>query len=397
MDYKEFSQELKKEFEAFKPPQTPVQFNVLDEMHANENAHSRILARLLQEKPVCRSFFEYLSEIVGRDLVHQGGEKDVDFSVTCCSEYIDVRVEYGKNVIIIENKVNDAIDQDKQIDRYVRKEMTRHQPDEIYVVYLTRDGEKKVSSYSFSDTKDVLGFKSDEDHGRFIALNYKHHIVEWLSRRLTFSIEDLETQHYLRSGIQQYLHYLHGPELLNDRKDEDPYAQLRHKVSKRIKDVANMDLAIDALSELYKEALRDVLPRGMALVDILKDEIRKAVGEGVYEIKYWDKFSCDGWGEVDHGYWWRPSGFALQLSENFTGEHVVRSLELFPRRGIDFTDAHRVFLEQMHSEHPYFPYWWNGRTVYKFPVSNVEEAKELGGKLAKVFVPRSEIHGVTAD
>ena len=42
MTGKEFSEKIETEFESFVPAKVAVQFNVLDEMHANENAHTRI-------------------------------------------------------------------------------------------------------------------------------------------------------------------------------------------------------------------------------------------------------------------------------------------------------------------------------------------------------------------
>jgi len=117
MDYKELSAQLRTKYENFKPADMAVHFNVLDEMHANENAHTRILARLLKQPTICESFVKYIAE-KRSDLAPKmlPVAKD-NFSVSCLSEYVDARIEYGDKVIIIENKVKDAIDQDEQIDR----------------------------------------------------------------------------------------------------------------------------------------------------------------------------------------------------------------------------------------------------------------------------------------
>lgn len=398
MNYREFSKNLKSEFDAFQPAKVSIQFNVLDEMHANENAHTRILARLLQVQPVCRSFIEYLAkkrpDLSANLLAGTEGE----FFVNCFSEYIDAKIQYGENVIIIENKVKDAVDQDRQIDRYVQKEMEKHEHKQecIYVIYLTQDGKKKVADYSFSDTKHALGFESEERSGRFIALNYKDHIIDWLGRHLSFSMEELEVQPYLRSGILQYLHYIKGPDLLDERKEEDPYEKFRMKLKSLIKDVG-LDVTIDALSELYKDSLVTTQSQSKLLVDILKDEIRKEASEDGSHVTYWEEIECKDWGYVNHGYWWRLSRFALQLSENFTGDHVVRALELFPRRGTDFNAQQRIALDELMHDYPHFTYWWNGRTVYKFPVAEIREAKALGEKLAQVFLVQRPATSITSD
>ena len=383
MTGKEFSEKIETEFESFVPAKVAVQFNVLDEMHANENAHTRILARLLQEPAVCRSFIRYVGgtrpDLTAR--LVDGLEKE--FSVMCCSEYIDARIEYADKVIIIENKVKNAVDQDRQIDRYVQQALLEHRPENIYVIYLTRDGEKKVADYSFDESKKILGFEDEANPGRFISLNYKEHIVDWLERHLTFSIEELQNQPYLRSGIQQYLHYIKGPELLNERPAINPYGEFLLALKDEIRDVG-LDVAIEALSFLYKKSIVVASASVLRLVEILRSVIRAEAERGNLSIQYWDRIESEGWGEVNHAYWWRPSGFALQLIENFAGEHVVRALELFPHRGVDFSNVQRDRLDGMLLDHPYFTYWWNGRTVYKFPVETIAEAKVLAGKLWRI-------------
>ena len=95
MNYQEFAEELKRKFAAFEPKKTAMPFNVLDEMHANENAHTRILARLLQEPEVCKSFIEYVaakrSDLATALLPYS----EKDFCVSCQTGYVDIRMTYG--------------------------------------------------------------------------------------------------------------------------------------------------------------------------------------------------------------------------------------------------------------------------------------------------------------
>ena len=354
-------------------------------MHVNENAHTRILARLLQEPAVCRSFIQYVGSQrpdLSNRLIDGLGEA---FSVSCCLEYIDARIEYADKVIIIENKVKDAVDQDCQIDRYVRNELDKHKHrrENVFVIYLTRNGNKKVADYSFAESKKILEFESEANPGRFISLNYKEHIVDWLERHLTFSIEELQNQPYLRSGIQQYLHYIKGPELLDERPADNPYAKFLNALKDEIRD-AGLNVAIDAMSILHKKSIENPHLAATRLIEMMRNVIRTEVGRGKVNIRYWDKIECKEWGEVNHGYWWRPSGFALQLNENFEGEHVVRAIEFFPRRGVEFNGKQRDDLAVLIHEHPYFTYTWNCRTVYKFPVETVNEAKLLSEKLWQI-------------
>ncbi|MDR1554163.1 MAG: PD-(D/E)XK nuclease family protein, partial [Prevotellaceae bacterium] len=90
----------------------PYHINLIDELHADENAHSRILAKLLQYKSaeqkydILDSFVEYLKEI--------GNRQDVDFNkikidnpeISQEKERIDLWIkEKNKYAIILENKV----------------------------------------------------------------------------------------------------------------------------------------------------------------------------------------------------------------------------------------------------------------------------------------------------
>ncbi|MDO4957301.1 MAG: hypothetical protein Q4E60_09835 [Bacteroidales bacterium] len=68
-----------------------------------------------------------------------------------------------------------AVDQDKQIERYVSTEIERGIPSEhIWVIYLTSDGRKQAESYSLTDH--VLNILDD----RYIELNYRNNILPWL-------------------------------------------------------------------------------------------------------------------------------------------------------------------------------------------------------------------------
>lgn len=371
MNYQEFAEELKRKFEAFEPKTTPMPFNVLDEMHANENAHTRILARLLQEPEVCKSFIEYVaarrSDLAPALLPYS----EKDFSVSCQTGYVDIRITYGDKLIIIENKVKDAIDQDAQIDRYVRQGLLTNRAANIFVIYLTKDGVKTVSDYSFKETKGILGYESEGNPGRFISLNYAQHIVDWLSNNLRFSIAESRVQLYLQSGILQYLHYLKGPELLDCRKEEDPYRNLRSEFEKAVIKVG-ITVAVDALAALYQEALITGDKDAEKLVELLKDVVRRSVDGR--NVEYWKEIKAEGWGSVRHGYWFRPSGFSVQLQEGFTSEHVVRAIEFFPGRGVPYSEKMLAQLQELRKIHPFFTYWWNGREVYKFPVTTREEA-----------------------
>lgn len=181
----------------------PFHINVIDELHANENAHTRILTQLLKYREdgkytILKSFLKLLPEF------------DVDsFCIDKSCVYfnrdnIDGLIEKdGEYAVIIENKIHWAVDQDKQIERYVKIEIEKGIPqNHIWVIYLTRDGQKKVEKYSLTkETEDILG-------SRFVELDYLNHILPWLKKSILPNCRMKEE--WLMSAIKQYVDHLEG-------------------------------------------------------------------------------------------------------------------------------------------------------------------------------------------
>ena len=124
----------------------PYQVNLLDEIHANENAHTRILLSLLRYEdnhdfPILKSFINLI-----KDSCIQVKNPNIEFNTSNIDGLI---LESNKYAIIIENKIHWAVDQKEQIDRYVKHVINERQIPAscVYVIYLTSDGNKEVSDY----------------------------------------------------------------------------------------------------------------------------------------------------------------------------------------------------------------------------------------------------------
>ena len=181
----------------------PFHINVIDELHANENAHTRILTHLLKYK-------EDGKHVILSSFLKQLPTFNVDtFDIEKSKVYfnrdnIDGLIEKdGEYAVIIENKIHWAVDQDKQIERYVNTEIERGIPsDSIWVIYLTRDGRKKVEGYSLTEkTKEILG-------DRFLEMDYYHNILPWLKETILPNCRVREE--WLESAIKQYIDHLEG-------------------------------------------------------------------------------------------------------------------------------------------------------------------------------------------
>lgn len=225
----------------------PYSANVIDELHANENAHSRILRMLLQycggrTWPIYHSFLELIKKhcsYFSYDCINPQfiNEKDrIDLLITDISQN-------EKWAIIIENKILEATDQNTQIERYIKRIESRGITlKNIFVVYLTADGSKEVSSKSLTNSaKETLDYKGNTDKGRFVVLNYLNDILPWIENELLPTIaikEDL-----LISSLKLYIDYLKG--MFGIREQE-------YVIHKKIQNLMEEKLQINCIQDGFE-------------------------------------------------------------------------------------------------------------------------------------------------
>ena len=181
----------------------PYRLNVINELHDDENAHSRILIRLLQYKD--KGEYTWLKFFISRmgDVNIKISNPEIKTEHNTGDGRIDGLIwENCKYAIIIENKIWNAPDQENQIDRYV-KYVNQHikvKYENIYVIYLTLNGSKIISEYSLSDqTRKRLG-------NRFIPMSFQDDIIPWLEDDILSNCKVKEK--CLGSAVYQYIDYL---------------------------------------------------------------------------------------------------------------------------------------------------------------------------------------------
>jgi len=250
--------------------------NLIDELHANENAHSRILRMLIAYNgdntyPIFASFLKLIKK-------HCHYANDL----TVCSPQfsneearIDVLIkEFHSDrpyAVIIENKVCGAVDQEEQIQRYIEIVMQNVSPDNIYVIYLTKDREKHVSEVSLTEkAKMVLGVTNDSS-GRYIPLNYKDDILPWLEREVLPNLPLKEE--LLASSIQLYIDYLKG--MFNMRENELPILQLIYTKMRQELDIQTINDTISLYEKI--EFLKT------SVESILSEDIEKVLDKHLYD------------------------------------------------------------------------------------------------------------------
>lgn len=188
----------------------PYHINVIDELHADENSHSRIFAKLLRYQ--VNSKFSLLEHFL-KDVCNFKVciEKPIVKNVDSCGR-IDIPIFDNKYVVLIENKVTDkAPDQNKsnggQLARYIETIMYSYGKnlEEIYVVYTPKY--KREPSEESWKNKDNFSYKN-EFKFRFCSKSYRDDIYPWLKDYLLTKID--KTNFYLYSATEQYIDHLEG-------------------------------------------------------------------------------------------------------------------------------------------------------------------------------------------
>ena len=244
----------------------PYKLNIFDELHANENAHTRILVKLLEfeqrrKKPFLEGFIKLINDELyngnhGSKKFHIKNKENFkiyeQFPYIDC--YIDCYILSDNYAIIIENKINGASDQWKQIQRYIEATKKRqYSDDKIYVIYLTNNGSKKVSNNSFTaEAKKHLDY-TDTNNGRFVPMNYRNHILPLLEDFL--NDYSFNSENNLKAALVQYVDYLKGRFCMCD-EDEKYYEKICAKLKKSmpIKNLDNKAL-YEKVNEIEEELI----------------------------------------------------------------------------------------------------------------------------------------------
>lgn len=280
--------------------QLPYHINVIDELHINENAHSRILAKLLQFKNTSGQY-EILASFI--DYIKKEKKSFSEFErikiespvITQEKERIDlwVRDYASKYAIIFENKIYDAADQEAQLYRYIEK--TRNcgffDPN-IFILYLTKFGDKPSDQ--------TWGGEKEKYQSRFLALSFRDDILVWLENDVIPNIRQKDS--YLSSAVSQYVDYLEG--LFSLRKINK---SLNMNVQKIISDKLGL-ASITNTRERYervKETLDDLNTLQNSLIDIkeqlfqelIQDYTKKWKSEFILPSSKFQIYEYEGWDE----------------------------------------------------------------------------------------------------
>ena len=184
----------------------PYHINLMEELRPNENAHSRILCKLLQLKDPIYGKYEILDSLLHyickcKRMNIFGEIKINNPIITQETARIDlwIRDKSTNYAIIFENKIYYAQEQPEQIGRYIERTLAEGFPKEnIFIIYLSPNGEEP-NAQSWKNYK-------DEFSDRFCNLSFRSDILKWLKEDVLLNIRQKEA--CLISAIAQYFDYL---------------------------------------------------------------------------------------------------------------------------------------------------------------------------------------------
>lgn len=310
----------------------------------HETAHSRILYKLLcahgKEK---HQFLKMFLESVGLKLDIDKAEIKVEY------KHIDVLIYDGTRYVIIENKVNHACDQDRQIETYIRSLYGK----DVYVLYLVRsDNDKDPSEDSLSTERRQELVKD----GKYKKISYQTHILDWLRK---CEKETNNENVILKSALVQYCNYIEelfkGMEIMND------------------KDIENFEKEVLGFS-----ATKDSIVDPVALVEKI-DETKQTMKILNEVIESYEKYLCE------------------HYLEHFKEETQITEFRLNSSRQIEFCikiNGSRVQFIYDFLKH--YQYVWFGA---KYPLKrwNGEEFDSSTSKDIKKIIEENRMDGYGLD
>lgn len=159
-----------------------------------ETGHSMVLAEMLRHPIIQASFLETFL-----------GLKYDHLEVAAETDRVDVSLKGDGIFIIVENKINGAVEQDSQVYRYVHEigmEKYGYALSQIYVIYLNPTNRASPTDFSLCDKNGKHNAFKELGCEHYIVLSYKDDITNWLGN-LTIDNEPL-----IQSAIEQYIDFL---------------------------------------------------------------------------------------------------------------------------------------------------------------------------------------------
>ena len=339
--------------------------NLLDTVYVNENVHSRILRLILEYRqhghyPFFDSFLR-ISKISRILPAHFAVSSPRFFNER---DRIDLLIQDKDYAIIIENKIRNAVDQNRQLERYLQSCINLgYDNNQLFALYLTYDGTKTISKDSLTDqAKEILGF-SLSSTGRYAEISFKSDILPWLKESVSF----LDGNGFvtIKSAIIQYVDYLEG--MFGEREEVSSYNKTIMELFKHngIESVSEFTTSIEEVNKLSAELIdkRDRICRDLAAIYIsnpLREYCKKRNIELLFEQYSYDYISLTISLPTLHKSAFRFNTEGDGRNIYGIGNHDVQDGEVLPETA----------LKRFHDANYKSSHWW---PVYKYPIAEYQQ------------------------
>lgn len=266
------------------------------DVNVNENANSRILAKLFQYKSP-NGEYEILQSLLNYIYVEKGisdfrkinvNDKPIittEETLNQGNDRIDILVRIGDYAIIFENKLFNAPDQKYQLARYINiTKKTSINEENIFVIYLSRKGDEPAPDSWMIDSKTKSSY-SESFEDRYANLSFKDDILRWLKDCVLPYVRKKDTD--LESALVQYINYLDRMFMKNnDNLTKWLEEELKLKIEKqeqnessetdrmvKIHCLEKVEGLIDVLHEEGTKKKRKITVQKLS--DFIKDDINK--------------------------------------------------------------------------------------------------------------------------
>jgi len=246
----------------------PYQINVFDELRVrtDENTHSRILAKLFNQKTsdgkheIFENFIQYIQK---KEHGSFWNIRVKNPNITQEKERIDLLIrDEGHYAIIIENKINGASDQKEQLARYIDCVKKDFNDNQIFLIYLTSTKDNEPTDQTWGEGRYKEQFKE-----RYLHLTFRDDILTWLIDKVLPNVRLKDK--LLSSALEQYIDHLKG--MFNTRDNQIIYMELQEFLKKEW--ALNDNARENYLKLLSKE---DTIKKVNGLIESLKTEIDKS-------------------------------------------------------------------------------------------------------------------------
>ncbi|WP_214051618.1 PD-(D/E)XK nuclease family protein, partial [Morganella morganii] len=173
-------------------------YNLVDIFKPNENDHNQVVADILNYKVNGENIFlsSFLLQCFKCDISFDCKKTDI----TSEKYRIDILVKNKEKAIFIENKINNAIDQQEQLKRYI--DIVKHlgiKEENIFVIYIKRRNKDIYPSDSLSVYHNSFG-------NRVSVSSFSDEILPWLTNDVLPNINEKNSN--LFYFVSQYIDYL---------------------------------------------------------------------------------------------------------------------------------------------------------------------------------------------